>query len=221
VPVHRSSAREPSFDGLWPTTPAPLPFLPRLLVRSFVLVRSQGNLIVYNAPGLEENAAMVRDLGPVRAQVLGHAHEAMFGPRAGATPAYVGEPDRDEASAAMPVAGVFSARRTLGHDVEVIPTPGHTAGTTTYLWDTERHRFLFTGDALWFDDDGGWYAAVLGSSDREVYVRSLELLRELEFDVLVPWAAPAGGPYAQVVTPAQARARLGAVIDRVAAGGDR
>jgi glyoxylase-like metal-dependent hydrolase (beta-lactamase superfamily II) len=100
----------------------------------------------------------------------------------------------------------------------VIPTPGHTSGATAYLWDSGEHRFLFTGDTI-FLDGGEWVAAVLGSSDRDAYVESLELLRGLEFDVLVPWAA-SGEPYA-VTDPADARSRIDAIIDRVRRGEDR
>ena len=76
---------------------------------------------------------------------------------------------------------------------EVIPTPGHTAGATAYLWDTGEHRALFTGDSVYLRD-GEWVAAVLGSSDRERYIEGLELMRGLDFDVLVPWAASVGQP---------------------------
>jgi hypothetical protein len=36
---------------------------------------------------------------------------------------------------------------------------------------------------------------VLQSSDRASYIESLGLIEELDFDVLVPWAATAGQPY--------------------------
>jgi len=70
-------------------------------------------------------------------------------------------------------------------------------------------------------DDGEWVAAVLGSSDRAGYLESLALLRELDFDVLVPWAASAGQPYLAHTDAADARRRIDALIDRVRAGGDR
>lgn len=99
----------------------------------------------------------------------------------------------------------------------MIPTPGHTPGTTSFLWDSGRHRLLFTGDTLWIDK-GDWRAVVLGSSDRAAYLDSLALLRELKFDVLVPWGATAGQPYVDVVGHAQAQRHIDAIIGRVAAG---
>ena len=76
-------------------------------------------------------------------------------------------------------------------DFEVIPTPGHTPGATAYLWDSGQHRFLFTGDTIYLHQ-GEWSRRMLESSDAGAYVESLELIRELEFDVLVPWAASGG-----------------------------
>ena len=84
--------------------------------------------------------------------------------------------------------GTFTRRHMLDDDFEVIPTPGHTPGATAYLWDSGQHRFLFTGDTIYLSD-GEWVDGLLGSSDRARYVESLRLIRELDFDVLVPWAA--------------------------------
>lgn len=38
-------------------------------------------------------------------------------------------------------------------------------------------------------------AALLDSSDRAEYIKSLELIRGLDFDVMVPWAASLDGTY--------------------------
>lgn len=59
---------------------------------------------------------------------------------------------------------------------------------------------------------------MLDTSDRDAYVASLERLREVEFDVLVPWAASAGRPPYALTGPDDARARLDEVIARVRAG---
>jgi hypothetical protein len=63
--------------------------------------------------------------------------------------------------------------------------------------------------------------AVLDSSDRAAYVESLELLREVDFDVLVPWGSSAGEPWFAETDPSDARRRIGAIIDRVRRGEDR
>ena len=194
--------------GLHATDPQPLPFAPSLLVRAFRLERPAGDLIVYGADTLS-------DAGEVVGRYLNHWHEAMFAGEAG--PTFVHERDRDAAAERTTVDGTFSERTTLDGDFELIPIPGHTPGATAFLWDSGEHRMLFTGDSV-FLDDGEWVAAIVGGSDRAAYVASLELLRELEFDVLVPWAATAERPPYAVTDATDARRRLGAIADRLRRG---
>jgi glyoxylase-like metal-dependent hydrolase (beta-lactamase superfamily II) len=133
----------------------------------------------------------------------------------------VHERERDTVEREMHVRGTFSRRHLLDDDFEVIPTPGHTSGATAFLWDAGGHRALLTGDTIYLSQ-GEWVAAVLqGSSDRAAYLESLELIRELDFDVLVPWAASAGEPYHVVASHAEARRRIDAIIERVGRGEDR
>jgi glyoxylase-like metal-dependent hydrolase (beta-lactamase superfamily II) len=102
----------------------------------------------------------------------------------------------------------------LDDDFEVIPTPGHTPDATAYLWDSGRHRILFTGDTIMLRD-GEWRAAVLDSSDRTAYVASLELIRDLDFDVIVPWVASADGPYFAHTSRDDAQRRIDAIIEQI------
>jgi glyoxylase-like metal-dependent hydrolase (beta-lactamase superfamily II) len=213
------TALETPIEGLWATPPAPLPFDSTVDVRAFLLERPTGNLIIYDAPGLAAAAGEIQARGGATRQLINHAHEAMFGSQGLDVDVFVGERDRNH-TRSLPIAGTFSERQTLDDDLEVIPTPGHTPGTTTFLWDSGRHRFLFTGDTLWIEH-GNWRATVLGESDRAAYLDSLALLRELEFDVLVPWAATAGEPYIDVVSHTQAQQRLDVIIKRVRAGESR
>ena len=196
--------------GIHASAPQPLPFAPSLEVRAFVLERDLGNLLVYSNDTLEDPEGVSR-------WYLNHRHEAMFASGPVTAPLFVHERERRSVEGKAHVRATFSRRHTLDDDFEVIPTPGHTSGATAYLWDSGEHRFLFTGDTI-FLREGEWVAAVLDSSDRAAYLESLELIRELDFDVLVPWAASAGEqPYA-VTSRADARRRIDAIIERVRAG---
>jgi glyoxylase-like metal-dependent hydrolase (beta-lactamase superfamily II) len=206
-------------EGLHASAPQPLPFAPDLHVRAFLLAREHGNLLVYSASTVD--GAAFKAVGGVARHYLNHRHEAMFAPAERlAAPLFVHEHERRSVSRTLQVRATFSRRHTLDDDFEVIPTPGHTRGATAYLWDSGQHRFLFTGDTLYLSD-GEWVAAVLESSDRAAYLASLDLIRGLEFDVLVPWAATGGQPFRAMTHPADARRRLDAVIARVRQGGDR
>ena len=210
---------ETVIPGLHATSPQPLPFAPTLEVRAFLLERDQGNVLLYSTTELERDAAAIADLGGVSRRYLNHWHEAMFATELDA-PLFVHERERAAVEERLHVRGSFSRRHLLDDDLEVIPTPGHTAGATTFLWDSGGHRALFTGDGIYLSGDE-WVAAMLESSDRDAYLASLELMRELDFDVLVPWAASAGEPYHAVTSRAEAARRLDAISERLRRGEDR
>lgn len=208
---------ESPIDGLYASTPEPLPFAPSLHIRAFLLRRERGNILLYSNTGLAADAAAIEDLGGVARHYLNHGHEAMFASDGVEAPLFVHERERRSVERTYRVRATFSRRHTLDDDFEVIPTPGHTPGATAYLWDSGRHRFLFTGDTIYLDE-GEWVAAVLDSSDRDAYIESLELIRGFDFDVLVPWAATAGEPYHAVTSRAGARRRIDAILERVRRG---
>lgn len=208
--------------GLYASEPEPLGFGPSLRIRAFLLRRESGNLLVYRSAALEREAREIHDLGGVSRQYLNHHHEASpacdwvadeFG-----APLHVHEKDAPPASEVCNVDATFSERHKLDEDFEVIPVPGHTAGATAFLWDSGQHRVLFTGDTVFFGR-GGWRAAVLdGVSDRERYIESLELLRALDFDLLVPGIAAEDAPYYEFAGKAEAEQHIDAIIERLRRG---
>jgi hypothetical protein len=210
---------ETAVPGLYASAPEPLPFAPSLDIRAFLLRRDQGNVLIYSVPGLESEAPAIEDLGGISRQYLNHRHEAGFISDWVTAPLFVHEKERPSVEKAHHVRGTFSRRHMLDDDFEVIPTPGHTPGATSYIWDSGEHRFLFTGDTVLIND-GQWVAAVLASSEREPYIESLELIRELDFDVLVPWAATGGEPYHAVTSKADTRRRIDAILERLRRGED-
>lgn len=211
---------ETAIAGLYASSPQALPFAPALHIRAFLLRRAQGNVLIYSVADLESEAPEIERLGGIERHYLNHRHEAMFPSPWVTAPLFVHENERDSTAERYAVRGTFSGRHDLDGDLEVIPTPGHTSGATTYLWDSGDHRLLFTGDTIYLDD-GEWVAAVLPSSDRDAYVESLELIRELDYDVLVPWAATGGQDFYAVTDPAEARSRVDRILARVQAGEER
>ncbi len=207
---------ETPLAGLHATPATPLSFGPEIGIRAFLLERDAGNVLMYGAPGAEGLASV----GPISRAYLNHWHEAMFAQDIPGVPLFVHADDREESvRRGVTVRAAFSQRHMLDDDLEVIPTPGHTPGATAFLWDSGEHRVLFTGDSLMLRD-GEWIGALLESSDRGAYLDSLALLRELEFDVLVPWAVSVDGPAVSFTDTHDARRRLDAVIARIRAGGD-
>jgi glyoxylase-like metal-dependent hydrolase (beta-lactamase superfamily II) len=215
---------QPVVPGVHASPPAPLPFGEAIEIRAFLLQRPAGNLLLHGAPTMSDEARAVEELGGVARHYLGHWHEAMFAKaeflvRQGVA-LLCHEADRQQAEEHVRVTATFTERHRPEPDFEAIPMPGHTEGSTAYLWDSGRHRCLFTADSIYLHD-GEWIAAVLrGSSDREAYLASLAMLRELEFDVLVPWAASRGQPFHAMTDRKDARRRIGAILDRLRRGED-
>ena len=201
--------------GLYGTPTAPLPFLDGVVVRAFVLERPQGNVILYNAPGIATAAEQILRMGRPERLLMNHHHEAMYGTPGLDVPIWIHEADRPRVD--MPVAGTFIDRHMIGDDLELIPTPGHTLGTTMFLWNNGDRRLLFPGDSLWVQE-GEWKAVLLGDSDRAAYLNSLAALKEVEFDILVPWGVGAGEPYGYAVTRDEATEKLDRIIARLEAG---
>ena len=204
-----------SIRGLHATPASPLPFLSGVVVRSFLLEREEGNVIVYHSPGVSAARHDILSLGQPSRLLVNHWHEAMFDPPDLDVPIFVHEADRERTN--LPIAGTFSTMEEIGADLEVIPTPGHTLGTTMFLWDNGEHRLLFPGDTIWVQG-GVWKAVLLEEVAREAYLASLSLVMDLDFDVLVPWGSEEGQPYCYAVTRTQARDKLEGIIGRLRAG---
>ena len=200
-------------DGLLASPPAALSFTRALKIHAFRLSRPSGDLLVYAAggwPGSEAVAAR---------RYLGHWHEAAEGGEPDATSVRIHAADAAEARTHRAVDETFAGPLTDGHDFQAIPMPGHTPGSTAFLWHAGAHRVLFTADTIYPRDDGVWRAAVLDTSDRAAVAASLERLAELEFDVLAPWVSVAGAEPTVHIDPAEGRTRLLEAAERVRSGG--
>ena len=147
-------------------------------------------------------------LGPPDRLLLTHWHEAMRTVCQNSTvPIFVHENDREQTK--LPIGGFFSKREKIGDDLEVIPKPGHTVGTTMFLWDNGDHRLLFPGDSIWVQG-GKWRAVLLGESDREAYLTSLSHLIRGWISNILPylWGSEEGQPYGYGVTRTQAQEEI-------------
>ncbi|MDQ3540326.1 MAG: MBL fold metallo-hydrolase [Chloroflexota bacterium] len=204
------------------SVPEPLGFGPALEIRAFLLERDRGNLLIYRSASLEQDVEAVRKLGGISRQYLNHHHEAS--PACDWVASELGAPlhchadDAAEAAKICTVAETFSERHRLDDDFEIIPIPGHTPGATAYLWDTGEHRVLFTGDTIFFSK-GRWQAALLeGVGDRPRHIESLELIRTLDFDYVIPGVASEGEPYYAQVETSEAEQRIDGIIERLRRG---
>ena len=102
------------------------------------------------------------------------------------------------------------------NDVEVLPTPGHSPGSTCYLvTGAGGDRYLFTGDTIFPAGDGTWSTFVVpGRGDAAAMRDSVKLLGTVEPDIVIS-SAFAGE------TADRSRRRCAVVGDRRSGTGER
>lgn len=172
---------------------------PGLTTHAYLLTRDDGNVLFYNT-GHRHEIDRMAELGGVAYQYLSHQDELgetlrLVRERFGAR---LGGHVREQAAFARvcPPGVLFDGREVHLGNIEVIPAPGHSPGSTCFLVDSPSGKScLFTGDTLYLDDDGAWKAGFIsGYSDRDALARSLEVLREFAPDVVISSAlrGPAG-----------------------------
>lgn len=176
-------------DDLWETEPdAPAP---GLTTHAYLWTPPDtGNVLFYNTVG-DGDADAIEQLGGVAHQYLSHQDE--IGPSLRTYALRFGATLHAHAAEAHLVAEVhppevtFDHRHVDEHGIEVVPTPGHTPGSTCYLvTGDDGATYLFTGDTLYVGRDGRWHAGMIpGISDRDALAASLELLGGLEPDLVV------------------------------------
>jgi glyoxylase-like metal-dependent hydrolase (beta-lactamase superfamily II) len=203
--------------GLFSTPSVPLPFLEGQQLRSYVIQADQGPVVIYNTPGIDAASDAIRSMGQPARQLVNHWHEEMYGTPELNAPTIVHERDRRHAQRGLRIDDTFDGRIKLGDDLEVIPSLAHTAGASMFLWDNGEHRFLFPGDSFW-NDNGTWRAVILGESSRKAFIETLELMRDLDFDVMVPWAALDDASAYELVTPAERTSQVNNLLERVRRG---
>ena len=206
------------------SAPVALSFAPSTHVRAFLLRRRQGNLLIYSAETVADDVRAIEDLGGIARHYLNHWHEAAFGggERIASTfgaPLFCHEDDRQPAAETVAIAGTFSERHKDGDDFEAVPIPGTRAGRPpTYGTAAGIAACSPATASICARANGSRRCS--SSSDREAYVESLELIKQLDFDLLVPWAATAGQPCHALTDKTDTQRRIDAILERVRRGDD-
>ena len=162
---------------------------PGLTTHAYLWRRPAGNVLFYSPVG-DADFDAIDELGGVSAQYLSHLDEAgpnlariaeRFGRQLHA-PAAELEVIAKHGRVDVPLEAV---RHVDTNDVEVLPTPGHSPGSTCYLV-TGAGRYLFTGDTIFPAGDGTWSTFVVpGRGDAAAMRDSIKLLGTVEPDIVI------------------------------------
>ena len=163
---------------------------------SYLIVRPEGNVLVDSPRFAKPLAKRVAELGGVKLMFLSHRDDVADHERWATRFKAERILHRDDVSRSTAnVERVLSGNDaiTLDHELDAIPTPGHTRGHAVLLY---RNKYLFSGDHLWWSPN---YQSLHASSSVCWYswaeqTRSMERLLDYEFE----WVLPGHGRRAQL-----------------------
>jgi hypothetical protein len=172
---------------------------------AYLLTRPDGNILFYGT-GVSDDFKPIHDLGGIARQYLSHRDEA--GPSLVKIKQEFGSAlccHELEAKAIRSICTAdvtFDAHEIQLGNIEVIPTPGHTSGSTCFVYRSPHGKtYLFTGDSI-FPDGQSWGIRVqffAGGRNSDLK-NSLRLLRDLQPDVVISSAAVGRSPVQPMAT---------------------
>ncbi len=175
-------------SDLWETaTDSPFPGL-----TTHAYLWTPANALFYS-PATDAEFGELAELGGVSDQYLSHRDEAgpmlkRIAERFGST-LHAPQGDLADISRHAHVDVPLSSRHIDYNGVEIIPTPGHSPGSVCYLVSGAEGRYLFTGDTLFRNPEGQWWAGYIEGfhqpSDAETIAASLRILADLTPDVVI------------------------------------
>lgn len=205
---------------LWETR-ADNPF-PGLTTHGYLWTGGPDGNVLFYSTATDADFDEIAALGGVAHQYLSHQDEAgpqlariadRFGARLHAPAA-----EKATIGSHAPIVHELSERHLDANGIEVIPTPGHSPGSTCYLVPgANGQSYLFTGDTVLLGEDGNWFAGYLpGHSDAPSLVASLRILAHERPDLVISSAfagesgvhVPGAHRWAQCVEQARAGVKL-------------
>ena len=164
---------------------------PGLTTHAYLWRGPAGNVLFYNPAG-EAEFDEIEKLGGVSAQYLSHLDEA--GPSLTRIAERFGRQLHAPAAELEAIAKhgrvdvvLDAVRHVDSNEVEVLPTPGHSPGSTCYLvTGAGGERYLFTGDTIFPTAVDTWSTFVVpGRGDPAAMRDSIKLLGSVEPDVVI------------------------------------
>ncbi len=125
------------------------------------------------------------------------------------------EKEKEAISKRCIVGDTINQRTMIHPDFEAIPTPGHTPGSTCYLWQAPDASYLFTGDTIFFNKNR-WAIFVMNGSQEEM-LSSLDTISKLDFDYLVP-GAHTGDANMEATTKEKTQETIDEIVARIKSG---
>ena len=174
-------------EDLWQST---IHNMGMLNTHAYFLRRPEGNVLFYNT-GNDDNLEQIAELGGIQFQLLSHRDESgsslnrikeRFGSKLCCSALEAPMIGKD-----AQIDVTFQLRDHHLGDIEIIHTPGHTAGSICFFYKSPYGKsYLFTGDTI-FQSNAKWATFVLpqAGGSKASLAESLIRLRDLNPDIVM------------------------------------
>ena len=175
-------------NDLWQTEPES-PF-PGMYTHAYFLKCAEGNVLIYNTSN-EDDLNQIKEMGGINVQYLSHRDEvspslqlikAKFSSRLACH-----ELERKFAEKHSPVDVIFKEDITHLYGIRIIPSPGHTNGSVSFLYNSPNGlRYLFTGDTVFYANNQ-WNSLIFPGHDgnKDSLIDTLQNYISLEPDMVI------------------------------------
>jgi len=179
------------YEDLWVSTPE-FPASddePVLMMHGFLLQHVRGNLLISRVEHPEDHQ-VIADQGGIIRHYLTHWHEASPGTRRlqqrfNNSALYCHARALGQVSHFAEADATFNAAEVHCGSFHVVPTPGHTPGSTSYLYASPHGKtYLFVGDTVTLSHDR-WVTVLVDESNESELRQTLEFYRALRPDVVL------------------------------------
>ncbi|HKS40171.1 MAG TPA: MBL fold metallo-hydrolase [Blastocatellia bacterium] len=179
---------------------------------SYLIARPEGNVLVDSPRFARPLVKRIKEMGGIKTMFLTHRDDVADHERWAAefnAERVMHRNDVSRSTSNIERALTGNDQIALADDLIAIPTPGHTRGHMVLLY---RHRYLFSGDHLWWSPN---YQSLHASQGVCWYswseqTRSVERLLDYEFE----WVLPGHGRRAHA-SKAAMRRELNTLLERI------
>lgn len=204
------------YEDLWISTPEVTANKeePELMMHGFLLHHLRGNILISRVENPDDHNA-IADRGGIIRHYLTHWHEA--GPATRQlqqrfnSALYCHARALGHVSRYAEADATFNAAEVHCGSFHVVPTPGHTPGSTSYLYASPYGKtYLFVGDSVTLAHDRWVTVRAAESNDRQLR-QTLEFYRALRPDVVLmsttvghlPWQEVGGRQWLALLDEAE------------------
>ncbi|MEM7016859.1 MAG: hypothetical protein AAF512_05895 [Pseudomonadota bacterium] len=188
---------------------------------SFLLVRQDGNFLLGSKRDISDDFEAIASKGPVTKILLGDRHHGIemtsrMAEYFNASICCSAQEAKVLKKRGIQVSEVIEHKQHyLAENLQAIPTPGHTQGALSYLWETAGQKILFIGDTI-VPIDGEWEVWVT-KPNRHIMRSTMVMLEKLQFDFIASNSFAATGEVLIPMTPEVKQHLITSVLEKIAA----